>query len=92
MRKSCSGGWPSAARRLVLVNDLRRTRFGFALAHLACRLLTRSPIVHHDGPLSVRAAFTSEEALELALEAGLAGAMISHHWPQRFLLSWRKPA
>ena len=81
-----------AARRSVLVNDLRRTRLGYVLAHIACRLLTRSKVVHSDGPLSVRAAFTSEEALEIAKEAGLAGATVSHHWPQRFLLSWRKPA
>ncbi len=86
------GRMAEAARRLVLINDLRRTRLGFALAHVACRLLTRSAIVHYDGPLSVRAAFTSEEALELAREAGLNGMTISHHWPQRFLLSWRKPA
>ncbi len=81
-----------AAGRLVLVNDLRRTRLGYVLAEVACRLLTRSQVVHHDGPLSVRAAFTSEEVLDLAKEAGLTNAAVSQHWPQRFLLSWRKPA
>jgi 2-polyprenyl-3-methyl-5-hydroxy-6-metoxy-1,4-benzoquinol methylase len=80
-----------AARRLVLVNDLRRTRLGYALAYLGCHLLSRSPIVHHDGPRSVRAAFTSEEIRALSLEAGLEGATITHHWPERYLLSWRKP-
>jgi 2-polyprenyl-3-methyl-5-hydroxy-6-metoxy-1,4-benzoquinol methylase len=82
----------AAASRLVLIDDLRRTRFGYALAYVGCRLLTRSPIVHHDGPLSVRAAFTSAEIQKLALSAGLQRATITHHWPQRFLLSWRKPA
>ncbi len=81
----------AASKRMVLVNDLRRTRLGYALAVIGCRLLTRSPIVHTDGPLSVRAAFSSEEIKKLALEAGLSGARIHHHWPQRFLLSWRKP-
>ena len=80
-----------AARRLVLINDLRRTRLGYALAYVGSRLLSRSPIVHYDGPLSVRAAFTSEEIGKLALEAGLKGATITHHWPERYLLSWTKP-
>ena len=79
-----------ACRQAVLINDLRRTRFGYALAVLACRLLTRSPIVHVDGPLSVRAAWSDVEVQQLAAEAGLNQPQISHHWPQRFLLSWRK--
>jgi 2-polyprenyl-3-methyl-5-hydroxy-6-metoxy-1,4-benzoquinol methylase len=81
----------AAARRLVLVNDLRRSRLGYALAWWGGRLLTRSPIVHADGPQSVAAAFTCEEALALAHEAGLAGATIRSCWPQRFLLRWSQP-
>ncbi|HEV3344739.1 MAG TPA: methyltransferase domain-containing protein [Pirellulales bacterium] len=80
----------AATRRLVLVDDLRRTRFGYALAWLGCQLLTRSPIVHTDGPRSVRAAFTLAEARQLAHRAGLDGCRIVAHWPQRFLLSWSK--
>jgi 2-polyprenyl-3-methyl-5-hydroxy-6-metoxy-1,4-benzoquinol methylase len=80
-----------SARRMVLVNDLRRTRLGYALAYAGSRLLSRSPIVHYDGPQSVRAAFTSEEIRNLALEAGLSGATITNRWPQRYLLSWSKP-
>lgn len=89
--KSLLSRMAEAAGRLVLINDLRRTRLGYALAYLGTRLLSRSHVVHHDGPLSVRAAFTSEEVMKLALEAGLKGATITHHWPQRYLLSWRKP-
>lgn len=76
-----------AARRLVLVQDLRRTRLGYALAWAGCRLLSRSPVVHKDGPLSVAGAFTSEEARTLARRAGLSGIQIEHRWPQRFILS-----
>ena len=79
-----------AARHLVLVNDLRRSRLGYGFAWVGCRLLSRSRIVHVDGPLSVAAAFTIEEALELARQSGIAGAKISRHWPQRFLLSWSR--
>lgn len=81
-----------AARQLVLVNDLCRTRLGYMLAWAGCRLLTRSRIVHHDGPLSVRAAFTTYEIEKLISEAGMMGSQITLHWPQRFLLSWMKSA
>lgn len=80
----------AAARRLVLVNDLRRSAAGYWLAWLGCRLLARSPIVHVDGPRSIENAFTIPEARALAHRAGLKGAELSRHWPQRFLLSWRR--
>ncbi|HET6879781.1 MAG TPA: methyltransferase domain-containing protein [Pirellulales bacterium] len=81
----------AATQRLVLVDDLRRSRSGYALAWIGCQLLTRSPVVHTDGPRSVRAAFTLDEAAGLADRAGLAGCRIVPHWPARFLLSWSKP-
>ena len=81
-----------ATRRLVLVNDLRRSRVGYSLAWLGCRLLTRSPIVHVDGPLSVRAAFTIEEIRRLANAAGMQEVTFSRHWPQRFLMRWDREA
>lgn len=81
----------AAARRGVLVDDLARTRFGYALAWTGVRLLTRSPVVHTDGPLSVRAAFTLDEIRSLAERAGLRDATLRRHWPQRFLLAWKKP-
>jgi 2-polyprenyl-3-methyl-5-hydroxy-6-metoxy-1,4-benzoquinol methylase len=80
-----------AAARAVLVNDLIRSRSGYLLAMLGPRLLTRSRIVHVDGPLSVAGAFTPQEAWRLCEQAGLHGASISRHWPQRFLLTWRRP-
>lgn len=80
----------AAAGQMVLVNDLRRSTFGLALAHFAGRVLTRSPIVRVDAVRSVRAAFTIPEARQLAHSAGLAGATISRRWPCRFLLAWQK--
>lgn len=73
----------------VAVNDLSRSRAGFVLAWAACRVLTRSPVVHFDGPVSVRAAFTPREALVLAERAGLSGASVASRWPCRYLLTWR---
>ena len=72
----------------VLVDDLVRSRLGYALAKIGCQLLSRSPVVHFDGPQSVRAAFTELEANELATQAGLAPCTIRRHWPERYLLRW----
>ncbi len=82
----------AATRHAVLVNDLRRTRVGHALALISCRVLTRSPVVRVDGPMSSRAAYTIDEVARLAERSGLGGALISRRWPQRFLLQWTKAA
>lgn len=81
----------SAARRLVVINDLRRTRVGFWMAHLAARVLTRSPVVRIDGPLSVAAALSLDEVRSLADRSGWCGYSLRRIWPERFLLTWRKP-
>ena len=78
------------AGQLVLVNDLARSLTGLVLAHVGTRLLSFSDVVHTDGPLSVRAAFTPSEAQALAVRAGLSGAVVGRRWPCRWLLSWRR--
>ena len=80
-----------ASRCLVLVNDLIRSPLGYGLAWAGCRLLSRSPIVHFDGPVSVQGAFQLSEVRALATRAGLAGAGLRRSWPERYLLSWRRP-
>ena len=80
----------SAARKLLLINDLVRSPAGYRLAWWASRLATRSAVVRHDGPVSVAAAFSLAEVRELAAAAGLDGAQLSRHWPERFLLSWSR--
>ena len=82
------GRMKAAARRLVLVSDLRRSRLGYAFAWAGCRMLSRSRVFHVDGARSVAAAFTPAEAGRMARSAGLAGATITTHWPQRWLLAW----
>ena len=79
-----------AARYAVLADDLIRTRVGYWLAHLGCRVLSRSPVVHYDGPASVRGAYTVAEVKKLALQAGLSGTRFQKHWPERYLMSWKK--
>ena len=79
-----------AARAMILVNDLRRSALGYSLAWIGCRMLSRSAIVHNDGPASVRSAFGLSEVRSLADRAGLQGARLVRRWPQRFLLSWSR--
>jgi SAM-dependent methyltransferase len=81
----------AAAGRLVLINDLLRSRAGWLLAYLGTRLLSRSDVVHVDGVRSVEGAFRLSEARDLAERAGLHGALVERRWPCRFLLRWRRP-
>jgi SAM-dependent methyltransferase len=80
-----------SSARVILVNDLERSQIGYLVAWLGCRVLSRSRVVHNDGPISVRSAFNRAEALDLAHRAGLAGATLARKWPFRFLLSWSRP-
>jgi len=75
-----------AARALVIVSDLDRSRLGLVLAWLGTRLLSRSPVVHVDSLRSVRAAFTRTEAAALAARAGLTTYRLTSHWPCRWRL------
>jgi SAM-dependent methyltransferase len=80
-----------AAARCALVNDLRRGWLGYWTAWVITRLVTRSAVVHYDGPVSVAGAFTPAEALALAVSAGWVGATVAWRWPFRYLLSWERP-
>lgn len=77
-----------AASRAIGIADLDRSSLGLLLAWVASRALTRSPIVHADALLSVRAAFTAREAADLAMAADLEGATIDSAWPARWRLWW----
>jgi hypothetical protein len=74
------------ARRLMIVSDLKRCRLGYTMTQAVVRLISRCDVVHHDGPQSVAASFTMEEARELARRAGLTSATVCRAWPFRYLL------
>lgn len=76
------------AAPLVVVNDLERSRSGYVAARLGTRVLSRSPVVHVDGPLSVKAALTLGELRDAAEEAGLNGARVVRRFPFRLVLTW----
>ena len=79
------------ARVAVVADDLNRTQLGWFLAKTGCWLLSRSRVVHFDGPQSVRAAFTCTEIASIADLAGLENYRITKHWPERYALVWRRP-
>jgi len=78
------------ARRGIVVNDLRRS----SRAWLWTWLLTWPfhPILHHDGPLSVRRALTPSELGALAQRAGLPWLSVKRHFGHRMTLAGQRPA
>jgi len=77
-----------APNGLLIVSDLRRSIMGYLVAWFGCRLLSRSKIVHYDGPVSVQAAWTIPEMRDMARLAGLEDATIQSAWPWRMQLIW----
>jgi ubiquinone/menaquinone biosynthesis C-methylase UbiE len=76
-----------AARRGVVINDLSRSRLAWLGARLlAATVWRRSRFTRHDGPLSVRRAFTPAELREVARAAGVRGARVRSHLPFRLSL------
>ncbi|MBI2113876.1 MAG: methyltransferase domain-containing protein [candidate division NC10 bacterium] len=78
------------ARRAVLVNDLRRGHWPFLLTWASLHVVSRSRLIHHDGPLSVRRGFLPNELLVLAREAGWTRARVSRHAFFRLALVGKK--
>jgi ubiquinone/menaquinone biosynthesis C-methylase UbiE len=68
------------ARSGVVVNDLLRRRLSLGLVWLATRLFRCHPISRHDGPLSVRRAYSRDELRALAEKAG-AGRLTIREYP-----------
>jgi 2-polyprenyl-3-methyl-5-hydroxy-6-metoxy-1,4-benzoquinol methylase len=83
------GNMAAAAKRLVVVSDLRRSNYGWYLAYAASRVLTRSEVVHIDAVRSVEAAFTMPELRDFAATASLADVNVTPRWPCRMLLTGR---
>ena len=67
------------SRVTPLVCDLVRSRSGFIAAWLFARILAKNRLTKHDGPLSVRRAYTPGEALALARDAGWRAPRVVRH-------------
>jgi SAM-dependent methyltransferase len=73
------------ARVGIVVNDLARGRAAWLGAWLLVHAITRNRFTVHDGPLSVRRAYTFAEARELLERAALrpaveVGGLFGHRW------------
>ncbi|MFO8099011.1 MAG: methyltransferase domain-containing protein [Salinibacter sp.] len=71
----------------ILINDLHRHPLAFAGIWTLARLLQFSPMVQHDGPLSVRRGFHRADLQALASRARLSSPRIRWHWAFRWTLS-----
>jgi len=73
------------ARRGIVLNDLARGRLALVGAWVLLHVITRNPFTRHDGPLSVRRAYSLAEARELVTGAGLRVVaeeigFVGHRW------------
>ena len=73
------------SRKCVLVNDLRRHPVAYLSIWVLSRLFSRSVMVRHDGPVSVRRAFTDRELLEFARRSNIP-AEVHRSFPYRLVL------
>lgn len=71
----------------LVVNDLHRHRLAYVGFWLLSRALGLSPIVQHDGLISVRRGFRGRELSALAKAAQLPPPQIRWHWAFRWSLS-----
>ncbi|MFN3653427.1 MAG: methyltransferase domain-containing protein [Armatimonadota bacterium] len=77
-------------RRWALVSDLCRSAPAYAGVWLATRFM-RNPMTRHDGPVSVRRAFSPAELQTLASSAGWENAELRKEPWFRMSLLYRKP-
>jgi len=75
----------STATTRVIIVDLERGLANWLQVWMATRALSRSPVVHFDGPQSVRAAFSLAEFAQLAAQAGFSSPRLQRTWPCRFV-------
>jgi SAM-dependent methyltransferase len=74
-----------------VVSDLRRGRLAWAGAWLVTRALSRNRVTRHDGPLSVRRAYTPAELRQLAARAGVPGVRWRRAPALRVIGVWARP-
>ena len=75
------------ARRGILVIDLHRDPVAYVGYKILCTVFRISPLVRHDGSLSIKKGFRSAELVDLAVRAGLNKSNSEHISPGRVVLS-----
>lgn len=70
----------------IIINDLHRNPIAYYSIRLLTRLFSKSPMVQHDGPLSVLRAFSRKDWEQILAMAGIKSYRISWHWAFRWQL------
>lgn len=76
------------ARVGFILNDLRRSRLGYAASWVAGRATTRNRLTRHDAPLSILRAYTPAELRDLLRRAGIVNAEVTTHPWFRMAAVW----
>ena len=76
-------------RRAVVVIDLNRDPIAFFAYRIFCAVFRISPLVRHDGSLSIKKGFLPREIRRLAIDAGLKDCEVDLSSPGRVVLSAR---
>lgn len=74
----------------ILINDLHRHPLAYYGIYSLSRLFRASPMVQHDGPISVLRGFRRGELAQIAQKAALTDPKISWHFPFRWCLTTLK--
>jgi 2-polyprenyl-3-methyl-5-hydroxy-6-metoxy-1,4-benzoquinol methylase len=72
------------------INDLHRHLLPLFSINILTKIFSKSRLVKHDAPLSVKRGFTRKELTVLMREAGLAPFTITWGWAFRWLLIYQK--
>lgn len=74
------------ARQKIIINDLQRHVAAYALFKLIAPICFRNRLVQHDGPLSIKRAFTKAEWQKYLAAAGIKAQNYAIHW--RWAFRW----
>lgn len=80
------------ARRVLIVNDLRRAAVPYAFARVVFPWIFRSAVSVHDGLVSIRRSFTVPELREAFVAAGIPHVEIRRSFPYRLVAVAQRPA
>jgi hypothetical protein len=69
----------------IVVNDLRRHAVAYHSIRILTRLLSRSRLVRHDAPLSVRRGFQAEDLDDIRARCAFPEFRYRRHWAYRYL-------
>jgi ubiquinone/menaquinone biosynthesis C-methylase UbiE len=74
------------ARRGIVMNDITRGYLPLAAFRLVQPTFARHELTRRDGITSIRRAYTPDELLQIARDAGLSDARVYRHFPWRMTL------